>query len=199
MSATPGHASLPGVDSEKLEIQRITKDFCTIKALESPTVEHVLENIAGFDITHFSCHGSVDPGDPSNSHLLLQKKGPSGPVVDELTVSQISKRNTLGQTWIAYLSACSTAGVETKLLADECLHLASGFQVAGFAHVIGSLWQANDDICVLLAASFYGCLTKFGTKRSNRAVAEALRTAVIEIRSESPDLELWAPFIHSGA
>ncbi len=199
MPATPGHPSLPGVNSEKLEIQQITRDFCRIKALESPTVEHVLENIAEFDIIHFACHGSVDPEDPSNSHLLLQKRGPSGLVVDELTVSQISKRNTSGRTWIAYLSACSTAGVETKLLADECLHLASGFQVAGFAHVIGSLWQADDDVCVLLAASFYHCLTKSGTKRSNRAVAEALRNAILEIRSQSPDPKLWAPFIHSGA
>ena len=173
--------------------------FCKIKALESPTVEHVLENITGFDIAHFACHGSVDPEDPSNSHLLLQKSGPSGPVVDKLTVSQISKRNSIGQTWIAYLSACSTAGVETKHLADECLHLASGFQVAGFAHVIGSLWRANDDVCAILAGVFYRSLTKFGAKRSNRAVAEALRKAILEIRSESQDLELWAPYIHSGA
>lgn len=199
MPATPGHASLPGVDNEKLAIQNITKDFCRIKALESPTVEHALESIIGFDITHFACHGSVDPEDPSNSHLLLQKKGPSGPVVDELTVSQISKKNILGQTWIAYLSACSTARVETKLLDDECLHLASGFQVAGFAHVIGSLWRGVDDICVLLAESFYRSLKEFGTKCSNRAVAESLRNAILEIRLKFPDPELWAPFIHYGA
>lgn len=89
--------------------------------------------------------------------------------------------------------------METELLADECLHLASGFQVAGFAHVIGSLWSADDDICVLLAKSFYLSLTKFGTNRSNRAVAEALRNAILEIRSDSQDPGLWAPFIHSGA
>ena len=199
MSTTPGYRSLPGVDSEKLAIQQMTKYFSRIKTLESPTVEHVLESITGYDIAHFACHGSVDPEDPSNSHLLLQKSGPSGPVVDELTVSQISKRNISGQTWIAYLSACSTAGVETKTLADECLHLASGFQVAGFAHVIGSLWRANDDVCVLLAQSFYRSLTKSGTKRSNRAVAEALRNAILEIRSDSQDPELWAPFVHFGA
>ena len=119
--------------------------------------------------------------------------------MDELTVSQISTRNLSGQTWIAYLSAYSTARVETKLLADECLHLASGFQVAGFAHVIGSLWRANDDICDLLAGSFYRSLTNSGTKRSKGAVAEALRNAILEIRTESQDRELWAPFIHSGA
>ena len=152
-----------------------------------------------FDIVHFACHGSMDPEEPSNSHLLLQKSEPSGLIVDKLTVSEISKRYILGQTWIAYLSACSTAGVEAKSLADECLHLNSAFQVAGFAHVIGSLWPADDNVCVRLAESFYSSLTKVGTKHSNRAVAEALRNAVLDIRLESQDFRLWAPFIHLGA
>ena len=91
MPTTPGHRSLPGVDHEKLVIQQMTKNFCRVKVLESPTVDHVLEYITGFDIAHFACHGSVDPQDPSNSHLVLQKDGPLGPVVDELTVAQISK------------------------------------------------------------------------------------------------------------
>ena len=152
-----------------------------------------------FDIVHFACHGFADPEDPSNSHLLLQKSWLLGAMVDKLTVSDISKQNTLGRTWIAYLSACSTAGVEANNLADECLHIASAFQVAGFAHVIGSLWPANDDVCVQLAKSFYRSLTKTCTTHSNRAVAEALRNAVLEIRSEFQIPSLWAPFIHSGA
>ncbi|MCJ1349240.1 hypothetical protein MMC31_007476 [Peltigera leucophlebia] len=195
MPTNPGHGSLSGVDLEKLAIQQMTKDFCRIKVLESPTVEDVLENLIRFDIAHFACHRSVDSEDPSNIHLLLQKSG----VVDKLTVSQISKRNISGQTWIAYLSACSTAGVDAKLHADKCLHLSSGFQLAGFAHVIGSLSPADDDICVFLAKSFYCSLRKFGTKRSNRAVAEALRNAILEIRLNSLEPKLWAPFIHCGA
>lgn len=139
MPATLNHTPLPGVDLEKLAIQQITKDICKIKTLESPTAAQVLNEMSGFDIVHFACHGSVDPKDPSKSHLFLQTSEPSGPIVDELTVTDIFKKHTLGQTWIAYLSACSTAGVEAENLADESLHLASAFQVAGFAHVIGSL------------------------------------------------------------
>ncbi len=56
----------------------MTQDFCRTKAFESSTVEHVLENITEFDIAYFVCHGSVDPKDPSNSHLLLQTRGPLG-------------------------------------------------------------------------------------------------------------------------
>ena len=141
MPSTPEHKSLPGVKREEPATQRITTGICKVTALESPMAEHVLNNMSGFDIVHFACHGCADPEDPSNSHLLLQKSGPSGSVVDKLTVSDISNKNTLGRTWIAYLSACSTAGVEANDLADKCLHIASAFQVAGFAHVIGSLCQ----------------------------------------------------------
>ena len=211
MPTTPEHKSLPGVEREKLAIQRITKDVCRIKTFESPpTASQVLNEMSGFDIVHFACHGLADPEDPSNSHLALQKSGPSGlPVVDELTVSDISKRNNTNtlvgrprpRTWLAYLSACSTAGVEAKLLADEALHLVSAFQLAGFAHVIGSLWPADDDICVRLAEAFYRHLTKSGCLHSNnRAVAEALRNAILEIREQhTQDPLLWATFIHSGA
>ena len=202
MPSTLKHTSLPGVEKEKQVIQKITTDICKIKELKSPTAEDVLNNMSGFDIVHFACHGCADPKDPSNSHLLLQKSGPSGPVIDKLTVSDISNKNTLGRTWIAYLSACSTAGVEAISLADECLHISSAFQVAGFAHVISSLCSADDDICARLAELFYRSLTNTGlsTRHSNRAVAEALRNAILDIRSDSPDSRLlWAPFIHSGA
>ena len=199
MPTTPEHKPLPGVDHEKFAIQQITKDVCRIKRFESPTAAQVLNDMSGFDIVHSACHGLVDPEDPSNSHLALQRSGPSGPVVDELTVSDISKKNALGRTWIAYLSACSTVGVEAKLLANESLHLVSAFRLAGFAHVIGSLWPADDDICVRMAGSFYRYLTKSGTRHSNRAVAEALRNSILEIRSETQDPRLWATFIHSGA
>ncbi len=45
---------------------------------------------------------------------------------------------------IAYLSACSTAENKAAWLSDEVIHLVSGFQVAGFPHVIGCLWPAGD-------------------------------------------------------
>lgn len=198
MPKTPKHKSLPGVVHEKLAIQQMARNFSRINVLENPTAKRVLGDMSGFDIVHFASHGSADLKDPSNSHLLLQRSGPSGPVLDELTVSEISKQNTLGRTWIAYLSACSTAGVEVKKLADECLHIASAFHVAGFARLIGSLWPADDEICVRLAESFYRLLTNAGTKHSNRAVAEALRNAALDIRSEFQSISLMGSLYSFG-
>jgi len=43
---------------------------------------------------------------------------------------------------LAYLSACSTA-VTGPELADESVHIVSAFQLAGYQHVIGTLWPAG--------------------------------------------------------
>lgn len=66
-------------------------------------------------------------------------------------------------------------------------------------HVMDSLWQADDDMCVRSPKFFYCSPTEFATKDSNRAVAEALGNEILDIRAESPDPKLWARFIHSGA
>jgi CHAT domain-containing protein len=55
-----------------------------------------------------------------------------------MTVLDISEV-LLKHTQVVYLSACSTAENRVELLADEVIHVVSGFQVAGFAHVIGCL------------------------------------------------------------
>jgi CHAT domain-containing protein len=44
---------------------------------------------------------------------------------------------------LAYLSACSTAENKIDQLADEVIHLASAFQVAGFRHVAGAMWVSH--------------------------------------------------------
>lgn len=163
----------------------MTKDICRVKPLKSPTAAQILNNISGFDIVHFICHELADPKNPSNSHLLLQKSGLLGPLVDKLTVSNIFKKNIQGQLWIDYLSLCSTIRVEAKRLADKCLHITSTFQVAEFAHVICSLWPADNDVCVQLAEFFYDSLIKTGIKHSNMAVAEALHNTMLDIHSES--------------
>lgn len=109
MPTTPKHKPLPGVDHEKLAIRQITKDICRIKTLESPTAAKVLNDMSGFDIVHFACHALTDPEDPSNSHLMFQTSGPSGPVVDKLTVSEIPKKKH-ARTNMDCLSICMLYG-----------------------------------------------------------------------------------------
>ncbi|CEL09703.1 hypothetical protein ASPCAL12836 [Aspergillus calidoustus] len=220
MPTTPGHSPLAGVRAETTAIQGLAQTHISVgsgdqvpyatKTLEHPSQAATLGEMGSHDIIHFACHGASDPADPSGSHLLLQKPcGESGPgqhspkvaaVVDPLTASAISTSNSLGRVWIAYLSACSTAQVTADAFIDENIHLASAFQVAGFAHVIGTLWRADDGACVQLAVSFYRALAKRRDMSAAGSVASALRESVLELRrcfAERPSS--WAPFVHFGA
>jgi tetratricopeptide (TPR) repeat protein len=202
MPTTPGQTALSGVAREEEAITEATKHAYTIRPpLRHPTADKVLTGICESDIAHFACHGCSDLVDPSNSHLLLQKSSASGPVVDRLTVSTLLGATAQGRAWIAYLSACSTAEIRVKSLVDESIHMASAFQVAGFAHVIGSLWPADDDVCVRVAELFYKSLVMCKTTADpNRAVAAALREAVLQIRNEyASGPGVWALYVHLGA
>jgi len=196
MPITPGMGTLSGAKIEGEAIRDVVGKTWTFKLQEHPTALQVLNEIPRSGIVHFACHGSSDPTNPLESHLILQK----GNNIDKLTVSALLDANAGTQSWIAYLSACSTAEVRTKALSDESLHLNSAFQMIGFPHVIGSLRPANDEICVKVARYFYTSL--FGlesTLKPNWTVAEALHCAIAQISREHPDHpEVWEPFIHVG-
>lgn len=135
-------------------------------------------------IVHLVCHATSD-ADPSSSRVLLED--------GDLTIAEISRLSYRNNS-LVYLSACSTAFSEAALLQDECLTLSSAFQAAGFARVIGTLWDAEDRISMAVATMFYDCL---GGDLSESSVA--LHRAVCKIRDahrSSPSL--WAPYIYVG-
>jgi CHAT domain-containing protein len=179
------------------EVQRAAKGTMSVKLLTKPNAKQVLDELKLCDVVHFACHGVSDFTDPSNSCLVLQAADKSHP--DNLTVRQVSDVN-LTRARIAYLSACSTVEIRAALLADEAIHLASGFQVAGFGHVIGCMWPSNDSPCVDVAKGFYERLG--ADVQSNRQVAEALHTSVMEVRVSKKFRKQplsWAQYIHLGA
>jgi hypothetical protein len=198
MSKTPGEQDLPGVEAEVKDIVSVVTDPHSVRPLRQPSAGTVLDTLKHFSIAHFACHGAADATDPSNSFLALQGKSDVTP--DKLTVQMVSDAN-FRKAWLAYLSACSTAETKVSKLADESLHLASSFQVAGFRHVVASMWPSNDLICAKVARLFYGHLLKKGDMElGNKAVAVALHAAVLEVRAQNLGRpNLWAQYIHSGA
>jgi tetratricopeptide (TPR) repeat protein len=198
MPTTPQGHPLPGVEDEITAIQQAAGTLYRIQIQQHPGSEDVLQAIQETDIVHFACHGSCNAVDPSESHLLLQNNRLSPPVVDRLSVKRISDL-VLHRARIAFLSACSTAQVTAHQLTDEAIHLASAFQVAGFGHVIASLWSVDDAACAAIARAFYSHLAQEPARLfSNRLVAEALHDAVLEVRkTEQPGV--WASFVHYGA
>jgi CHAT domain-containing protein len=127
----------------------------------------------------------------------LQKRGGEQ---DRLTVHEVSELN-LPEARMAYLSACSTAENKATRLSDEVIHLVSGFQVAGFPHVVGCLWPSKDTVCVEVADRFYSLLFCQGrTGWGDGEVASALQQAVMAVKADMQQMPLlWAPFVHYGA
>ncbi len=203
MSTTPGYPKLPDlprVVEEKNKVLDIANGHLPVEPLDQPSVDRLIERLRHCSVAHFACHGSTDHSDPSNSGLILQRcRGNQPPEQDRLTVQRVSELS-LTHARIAYLSACSTAENKATRLSDEVIHVVSGFQVAGFPHVVGCLWPSNDRVCVEVAGEFYTTLLRQGGMRwGSDEVASALREAVIAVRAKEMSMPLnWAQFVHYG-
>ncbi|GAB7186769.1 hypothetical protein ATKI12_6600 [Kitasatospora sp. Ki12] len=162
-----------------------------------PTKDNVLGLLATCSIAHFACHGVSDPADPSRSRLLLHDHE-SAP----LTVAALAAVR-LDHAQLAYLSACETAVTTHTQLLDEAIHMASAFQLAGYPHVIGTLWAINDYRAVQIADAFYSALTTGagnGPSLEIGQAADALHRAVRTVRQTLPTTpSLWAAHLHAGA
>jgi CHAT domain-containing protein len=103
---------------------------------------------------------------------------------------------------LAYLSACHAAANRVEDLLDEGIHLAGACQIAGFPHVIGTLWSIHDKHSVQVAEVVYGSIfPRSGKKVVDFAqTAAGLHSAIRQLREENPkDPLVWAPYIHLGA
>ncbi|KFY93769.1 hypothetical protein V500_03543, partial [Pseudogymnoascus sp. VKM F-4518 (FW-2643)] len=78
--------------------------------------------------------------------------------------------------FLAYLSACNTSQVENERMIDEGLHLVNAFQLAGFQHVIGTLWDVDDKLCGDVARIVYKHV--LGAEITHESVCLGLHTAI---------------------
>jgi hypothetical protein len=149
------------------------------------TAQRVLKALRHATWAHFACHATADLISPSNGGLNLAD--------GLLPLSAISALD-LPDAQLAYLSACSTASAGPRL-ADQALHLASAFQLAGFRHVIASLWPVGDQAAAAVAQAFYQALPGGGPGDPARTLNQVSR----ELRAAYPDRpEVWASFVHYG-
>ena len=202
---------LKSAQRESLWIQKANSKI-EWKALVRPSVQEVLNFLPKYPLVHFATHGVSDPSDPMNSHLVLmaavETQEPLGPsnaveklvVRDNLAVPDIF-RCTASNAVLAFLAACCTADVRVAKLADESIHIANAFQVAGFPHVIGTLWPANEFICPAFAQTSHDCLGRWTVTEplTNDLLAFAAHYSMITlIRDYMNEPYLWACFVHMG-
>lgn len=191
MPETPGTATLEGA---LRELRHLASRYPYTLTLTGPeaTGSRILAELPHHSVAHFACHAVNDPADPSAGRLLVHDH-----LERPLSMRDIVRLNLAG--YLAYLSACETARSGPRFAA-EAIHLTSAFQIAGYRHVIGTLWPVADDAAADIALDVYDHLSQRpdGTPDTDR-VALALHHAVRRIRQTYRRVPTrWASHLHVG-
>lgn len=185
VSQAGGHNELP---SARREADLIHRHFPHSRVLAGQGARRaeVLAALSTSEWVHFACHADSSLDDPSASCLLLA----DGP----LTVREIGRHRT-PRAHLAYLSACATGRGGTDLI-DEAIHISSAFQLAGYPHVIATLWPIADDTAVGFADDVYATLAAAPGTDPARAVHAATRRLRDSEGHHNP--ASWAAYVHTG-
>ncbi|KAF6813207.1 TPR domain-containing protein [Colletotrichum sojae] len=191
MPETPSHNGLVPCDLQFAEeeiglVDSILNPSVSRTVMAQPTRDEVLHSVETCTIFHFAGHGISDPQDPSSSCLLLSDWAEHPLTVKDLTELKLFTKSP----WLAYLSACSTGESKAENLQDEALHLVSSGQLAGFPHVIGSLWKIDDECSADAARHVYETMQSGGW--TNRTVALGVHHAARFLRRKTGQREWLA-------
>ncbi|KAF5658347.1 tpr domain-containing protein [Fusarium denticulatum] len=176
MQRTPGSSSLPHAPKEVSIVQKLCEsmELCTVQPKRQ--TQEVLAELKDCEIFHFAGHGETDETNPLNSQLRLEDWQTQSLAVSDLLNLKLRDH----PPFLAYLSACGTSQIKDKRLLDESLHLISACRLAGFRHVVGTLWEVGDEACVDVAETFYQELKESGM--DDGSVCRGLHKAVRKIR-----------------
>jgi Tfp pilus assembly protein PilF len=214
MQDTPGCSRLPFAPKEVEMLTGLCPSLQLKSVMPSPHRGEVLAHLRACKIFHFAGHGRSDPLDPSQSCLLLEDWKERPLTVGDLRDYWIQE----SAPFLGYLSACSTSANKVDKLVDEGIHLVSALQLAGFRHVIGTLWEVSDSHCIDVARVFYETIQDErmvdtavcrGLHRAVKAlrdkyvkeVMQSARNAELCDESDETSLEspqYWVPYIHYG-
>ncbi|KAK6537568.1 hypothetical protein TWF694_011750 [Orbilia ellipsospora] len=179
MRKTPGEVELPYAQKEVDNIETLFPKLDMKPIRPDRQRDSVLSSLSTCRVFHFAGHGSFNVSDPSKSSLLLEDY-----MTAPLTVEKVWQQKIQAKPpFLAYLSACSTGANDKIEYNDEGINLINAFQLAGFRHVIGTLWEVNDEYCVKVAKGFYDSMIENGL--SDEAVATGLHNAMRALREES--------------
>ncbi|MEO7236509.1 MAG: CHAT domain-containing protein [Lapillicoccus sp.] len=141
-------------------------------------VRRLLRRRGGFDLLHFSGHGTADPGNISEAKIVLAGREVGGALVsDYLSSTTVAENVRLagrrgGSGPLVVLNACQVgrAGEDLTSLGG----FARAFLEAGASAFVSCLWSVNQTPARLFVETFYGRLLAGDTVA---AAALAARTA----------------------
>ncbi|PMD63284.1 uncharacterized protein K444DRAFT_661309 [Hyaloscypha bicolor E] len=176
MENTPESTPLRFANEEVATVKTICRSIPLDAVEPGRRREDVTSYLRDCRVFHFAGHGYTDTEDPAKSHFRLEdwKDNP-------LTVADLLEMNLREHSpFLAYLSACGTGQVKDERYIDESVHLINACQLAGFRHVIGTLWEVSDTICIDMARITYevirdGGMTDESVCRGLHMASRALR------------------------
>ncbi|KAF5602448.1 uncharacterized protein FSUBG_7756 [Fusarium subglutinans] len=178
MEHTPGHDTLTFANEEVDLIDGMARSMDLKSIIPSRTKKEVMRYLPDCKIFHFAGHGLSHTEDPSKSCLLLEDWER-----DSLQVSDLLDMNLRQKSpFLAYLSACGTGQIKNETSFDENINLISAFQIAGFRHVIGTLWNVQDDLSVEMAKMTFQELLNCDI--SDESICRGLHKATCELRKK---------------
>lgn len=201
-------------------VQEVDQVLSTLGIKATPqsrprTYKHdVLSAIKACDVFHFAGHGQTHATAPLESSLLLSDWEENPLTVQNFMEGDLANENT----FLAYLSACGTSRMKDEGALDENIHLVNACQLAGFRHVVGTLWSVDDEQCVHMARKVYEFMVMEGFK--DETVSRGLHHATKFLRDQwvqshncqeslpvAREAEViedhisqldWVPYIHFG-
>ncbi|KAI1327069.1 hypothetical protein F5Y16DRAFT_410580 [Xylariaceae sp. FL0255] len=178
MKDTLGFNPLPYITREVEEVKNTCREL-GLKIVEPPPRRsRVMESLQRCTIFHFAGHSNADILDPLQSYLVLEDWSTRRFTVDDLLRLKFGEN----PPFLAYLSACGTAQVYDETYHDEGMHLANAFQLAGFRHVIGSLWEVRDMACADMARITYESIR--ADNATDQSVSRGLHKATRMLRDD---------------
>ncbi|RBR20339.1 uncharacterized protein FIESC28_05303 [Fusarium coffeatum] len=220
MERTQNQTPLPKAKEEVDLVSKICESMSVTPVIAGSDKKEALEHLRSSKIFHFAGHGYTNRSNPSKSHLCFSNAS------DPLTVANLLELNLHEESpFLAYLSACSTGRVQDEQFIDESIHLISACQLAGFRHIIGTLWKVQDEHCVDVARITYETIIEGdmsddsvcrGLHRATRAMRDVWLDGMQEADNSTQRGEdrgardiiaceddqaapaYWVPYIHLG-
>jgi tetratricopeptide (TPR) repeat protein len=185
MEQTPRNDVLPFATKEVAMVRKLCGSMSFQPVEPGRRKQDVESHLRDCRIFHFAGHGGTDEHDAFNSRLILED--------GTLRVAELLEMNLLERSpFLAYLSACGTGRIKDERSVDESIHLMSAFQLAGFRHVVGTLWEVRDELCVNMARITYegmrdGAMTDESVCRGLHHASRMLRDQCLEVWSDTED------------
>lgn len=188
MKHTPGNEVLPFATKEVAMVTSLCRSMSLQPTEPGRRKQDIKPNLQDCRIFHFAGYGGTDDYDASNSRLILED--------GTLRVAELLEMNLLERSpFLAYLSACGTGRIKDERSTGESIHLMSAFQLAGFRHVIGTLWEVKDELCVEMARITYegirdGAMTDESVCRGLHHASRMLRDQYLKVPTGTEDRSL---------